>query len=193
MNNWSETELVRKLSEGDRMAYGVVFKLYYDRLFHFSLHYLNDSEASRDVVQDVFTNIWEDCAKFSEVRNLSSWLYTACKNNCLKKLDHLKVIQKHADALKYRQLQLAQNSLFDLDTSPVTFSEINSIINNVLEQLPEQTRKIFVLSRYENKKNREIAEELKISTKTVEANMTKALKLFRKSLSNYLPIAAFMI
>ncbi|MGQ7869235.1 RNA polymerase sigma-70 factor [Sunxiuqinia sp. sy24] len=191
MNTLNEKELLLKLSGGDQLAYGVVFKLYYDRLFYFALHYLNDNEMARDVVQDVFSCIWEDYARFSEIKNLSSWLHTLCKNQCLKKIEHIKVIQKHADALKYSQLLITQGALSELDTSPVAFNEISHIIDKTLEQLPKQTRRIFEMSRNENKKNREIAEELNISLKTVEANITKTLKLLRKSLRHYLPLVFF--
>ena len=193
MKEPKEKEILKSLSEGDQLAYGFVFKIYYDRLFRFALHYLNDDELAKDVVQDVFTSIWEDCKKFAQVNNLSSWLYTLTKNQCLKKIEHFKVKQKHDDALKYRQLNISLGSLNELDTSPITFNEIRKIVFESLNELPDQTRKIFEMSRFENKKNREIAEELNISIKTVEANITKTLKQLKKALNNYLPLAFFLM
>ncbi|SFF20436.1 RNA polymerase sigma-70 factor [Sunxiuqinia elliptica] len=193
MSTLKERELLLKLSNGDQLAYGVIFRLYYNRLFYFARHYLNDHEVAQDVVQDVFSDIWEDHHKFSKVRNLSSWLHTLCKNQCLKKIDHIKVMQKHERSLKYRELLIAQGALRDLDTSPVAFNEISEIIDKTLRQIPKQTRLIFEMSRNENKKNREIAKELNISQKTVEANISKALKLLRKSLHHYLPFLLFLI
>ncbi len=189
----NEKEILMKLSEGDQVSYGFVFKIYYQRLFRFALHYLNDDEIAKDVVQDVFAIIWEDCKKFAQVKNLSSWLYTLTKNQCLKKIDKLKVRQKHTDEIKYRQLNLSLSSLNELDTSPITFDEISTIINKTLENLPQQTRLIFEMSRFDDKKNREIADELNISIKTVEANMTKALKQLKTALNHYLPLVFFMI
>ena len=193
MENLSEKEILIRLAEGNKLAYGFVFKIYYERLFRFSLHYLNDNEAAKDVIQDVFASMLEDSKKFAQVKNLSSWLYTLTKNLSLKKIDQLKVRQKHADTLKYRQLSHSLDALNELDTSPITFNEISKIISDTLEQLPDQTRKIFELSRFENKKNREIAEELNISIKTVEANITKTLKHLKKALKHYLPLVFFMV
>ncbi|MDD4189806.1 MAG: RNA polymerase sigma-70 factor [Mangrovibacterium sp.] len=183
-----ERELIEKLAQGDQFSFGLVFHLYYSRLYHFALHYLNDEEASKDIIQDVFASVWIEKEKLAGVKNLSSWLYTIAKNLCLKKIDHLKVRQKHADELKYRYLNVIQLSLNDLDTSPVLFDEISRIMDQTLRQLPAQGRHIFELSRFENKKNAEIADELHISVKTVEAHITRALKDLRKALRHYLPV-----
>ena len=186
-----EIELLQKLTKGDSLAFAQLVNVYHERLQYFSLHYLNDREQAKDVVQDVFSAVWEDHQKFAEVKNLSSWLFTLTKNQCLKKIEHLKVRQKHANSLQYRQLELIKGSLDQLDTSPIIFDEINTIIQQTLEKLPPQSRRIFEMSRFENKKNREIAEELNISIKTVEAAVTKSLKLLRPALKHYLPIVFF--
>ncbi len=191
MSGYSEIEIIGKVSEGDVVAFGQLVGVYQHRLFHFSLHYLNNEESAKDVVQDVFSIVWEGRAKFTEIKNLSSWIYTLAKNQCLKKIDYLKVRQKHANNLKFRQLELMKESLSSLDTSPVIFDEIKVIISKTLESLSPQARQIFEMSRFENKKNREIAEELGISVKTVEANITKTLKLLKPALKHYLPIVFF--
>jgi RNA polymerase sigma-70 factor (ECF subfamily) len=190
---FNENELTKKLAQGDQYSFGLVFHIYHARLYHFAFHYLNDEEASKDIVQDVFSSVWEEKEKFREVRNLSSWLYTLTKNLCLKKIDHLKVRQKHSDELKYRYLSIVQHSLNDLDTSPVIFDEISRIIDHTLDQLPPLGRQIFELSRYGNKKNAEIAAELNISVKTVEAHITRALKDLRKALKNYMPFVIGLV
>ncbi|MGQ8338332.1 RNA polymerase sigma-70 factor [Sunxiuqinia sp. A32] len=193
MNSINEKEILVKLAKGDQFSFGLVFNIYFQRLYLFANQYLNDEESSKDVVQDVFSIIWKDKSKLAEVNNLSSWLYTLTKNQCLKKLDHLKVKQLHGDNLKYRTLTVLQSSLNDLETSPLIFDEINTIINQTLEKLPPQSRLVFELSRFENKKNREIADELNISLKAVEAHITRSLKVFRKALKNYLPLVLFLL
>ncbi len=191
MLNLTELELLLKLAKGDSDAFAYVVEVYQERLLHFSLHYLNNLEMAKDVVQDVFTTIWVEQEKFSKVNNLSSWLFTLAKNQSLKKIEHLKVSQKHISKLQYRQLNLVQDSLTHLDTSPLIFDEIDSIFKQTLAELPPQSKRIFEMSRFENKKNREIADELNISIKTVEAGITKALKLLRPALKQYLPIIFF--
>ncbi|QGY43465.1 RNA polymerase sigma-70 factor [Maribellus comscasis] len=191
MLNLTEKELIQNLAIGDSPAFTHVVEVYQERLLHFSFHYLNNREAARDVVQDVFAVIWENHEKFHKVKNLSSWLFTLTKNQCLKKIEHLKVAQKHLSSLRHKQLNLSQDSLSHLDTSPLIFNEIDSIFRQTLEKLSPQSRRIFEMSRFENKKNREIADELNISIKTVEACITKALKVLRPALKQYLPVVFF--
>ncbi|TKG89416.1 RNA polymerase sigma-70 factor [Puteibacter caeruleilacunae] len=193
MNQLSEIEILKELASGSTIAFAHVVKTYQERLSLFALHYLNDQETAKDVVQDVFSAVWESHKKFADVKNLSSWLYTMTKNHCLKRIDHLKVKQKHDDVLKYRQLELNKTALNELDTSPLIFDEINVIIEQTLTQLSPQARTIFEMSRFGNKKNKEIAEELNISLKTVEANITKCLKALRPALKNYLPLVIFLL
>ncbi|WP_321996582.1 RNA polymerase sigma-70 factor [Draconibacterium orientale] len=191
MRSLNEIELLQKLAAGDSLAFAQLVNVYHEHLLDFSMHYLNDREQARDVVQDVFSVIWEDHRKLGKINNLSSWLFTLTKNQCLKKIEHIKVRQKHSDMLRYRQLDIVQSSLNELDTSPVIFNEINTIILQTLDKLSPQNKRIFEMSRFNNMKNREIAEELNISVKTVEAGITKSLKLLRPALQQYLPIVFF--
>ena len=191
LKDQKEIDLVEKLAKGDALAFAEMVNVYRDRLQYFSLHYLGQEEIARDVVQDVFSDVWEGRSKIEEVKNLSSWLFSIAKNKCLKRIEHLKVQQKHANFLKYRQLQANHDALSQLDTSPMIFDEINEIIEINLAKLPAQTRRIFELSRFEKKKNREIAEELNLSIKTVEAGITKSLKILRPALQQYLPLIFF--
>uniref|UniRef100_UPI0032179AFA RNA polymerase sigma-70 factor n=1 Tax=uncultured Draconibacterium sp. TaxID=1573823 RepID=UPI0032179AFA len=188
MINQNEIKLLQNLAKGDSIAFAHIVDVYQERLLHFSFHYLNNLEMARDVVQDVFFIIWEDREKFYKVKNLSSWLFTLTKNQCLKRIERLKVSQNHLSKLQHKNLNLIQDSLNQLDTSPLIFNEINSIIKQTLAKLPSQSKRIFEMSRFEDKKNREIAEELNISIKTVEAGITRALKLLRPALKHYLPI-----
>jgi len=187
MSNLSEIDLLQNLAKGDSLAFNQVVRVYHERLLHFSMHYLNDRVYAKDIVQDVFLIVWENHQKFSEVRNLSSWMFSLTKNQCLKKIDYLKVRLNYSNDLLHRQLELAQSSLNQLDTTPLIFDEISTIINQTLAKLSPQSRNIFEMSRFQNKKNREIAEELHISLKTVESNITKSLKLLRPVLKDYLP------
>jgi len=187
MSNLSEIDLLQNLAKGDSLAFNQVVNVYHERLMNFSMHYLNDRVYAKDIVQDVFSIVWENNQQFSEVRNLSSWMFSLTKNQCLKKIDYLKVRLIHSNDLLHRQLELAQSSLNQLDTTPLIFDEINTIIQQTLAKLSPQSRNIFEMSRFKNKKNREIAEELHILLKTVESNITKSLKLLRPALKDYLP------
>jgi RNA polymerase sigma-70 factor, ECF subfamily len=92
-----------------------------------------------------------------------------------------------------RQLTIVQNSLNQLDTSPIIFEEISNILNSTLKKLPPKTKKIFELPRFDYKKNSEIAKDLGISIKSVEAHITESLKILRITLRNYLPFVIFLM
>ena len=110
------------------------------------------------------------------------------------RLRHEKVKQKHIErSTFYQQSQIYQSALEQLDTSEVTFKEMETIIKNTLDSLPPRCREVFVLSRYEGKKNREIADHCEISIKAVEAQITNALNIFRLSLKDFLPFLALML
>jgi RNA polymerase sigma-70 factor (ECF subfamily) len=193
LNKKSEKQIVENLSRGDKVAFGMLFSTYHERLYLFAIHYLNNKESAEDVIQDVFGYVWEKHQELVDVNNLSSWLFTITKNHCLKNIKHLKVVHKHSDELKYRQLDIVRTALDGLDTSPMMFEEITNTMNVTLESLSPQARRIFRMSRFEEKKNREIAEELGISVKTVEANMSKTLKVLRTRLKPYLPFLLYFL
>ena len=109
-------------------------------------------------------------------------------------LRHEKVKKKYAESSAYqKQNLLHQTALKQIDTTVITFQEIEKIIEQTLAELPGRCREVFVLSRIEGKKNQEIANELSISLKAVEAQITKALKTFRLTLKDYLPLVAFLL
>ena len=109
-------------------------------------------------------------------------------------LRHEKVKKKYkTEAAFQKQNSIYSEALSGLDTSTVTFQEIETIIEKTLSELPARCREVFILSRLEGKKNKEVAEALDISVKTVEAQITKALKTLRISLKDYLPLVAWLL
>jgi RNA polymerase sigma-70 factor (ECF subfamily) len=146
------------------------------------------------MVQDTFLILWESRQNLNEETNINAWLYTVARNNCLKKLRNDKSGKGSlfSHQINGLELEMNLNALSSLDSSELTFSEIERIIENTLAGLPPQCRKIFELSRFGNRKNKEIAEELGISVKAVEGQITKALKIFRITLKDYLPLVSYL-
>jgi RNA polymerase sigma-70 factor (ECF subfamily) len=145
-------------------------------------------------VQDAFITMLDKTPTFLNENQLQSYLYTNVKNNCLMFLRHEKVKKKYSDQKISIEAQFNLNfdALERLNTSPMTFMEIEQIINDTLEELPPRCREIFILSRFEGKKNNEIAGVLNISEKAVEAQITKALKVLKIALKDYLALLLFM-
>ena len=187
-------EIVSQFIKGDESSFKVIFNFFYPRIYHFVREYIPNDDLAENMVQDTFLILWEQKQNLNEETNLNAWLYTVARNNCLKKLRDNKSGKGSFFSAPFNGLELEVNlnALSSLDTSELTFSEIERVIETTLAGLPSQCRKIFELSRFENRKNKEIAEELEISLKAVEGQITKALKIFRKTLKDYLPLVSYL-
>ena len=186
-------DMIVLLNKRNEAAFEVVFNIYYPRLVAFASQYVSRDDALNQV-QDAFISILEKDLVFSFEGQLKSYLYTTVKNNCLMFLRHENVKKKFLEKKNaaISQINLNVQALERLDTSAMTFSEIEQIIKVTLDKLPPKCREVFVFSRFDGKRNTEVAELLNISEKCVEAHITKALKIFRVALSDYLAILIFL-
>ncbi|SMO32206.1 RNA polymerase sigma-70 factor, ECF subfamily [Saccharicrinis carchari] len=185
-------ELLELLNKKQEAAFEVVFSLYYPRLVYFAKEYVPHEDAE-GLVQDAFIAFWEKHPSLTNKFQLQSYLYTSVKNNCLMHLRHQKVKKRYDEmaALEMQNL-LHLSALKQLDTSIVSFQEIESIIERTMADLPPRCREIFTLSRFENKKNQEVAKALNISVKAVEAQISKALKVLKIALKDFLPLLTYL-
>ncbi len=188
-----EKYLFERISKGDEAAFKVIYNRYVPRLYYFVYEYIPHHDLVENIVQDALMVLWDKRSKLEENTNIGAYLFTVAKNNSLYKLRdqryRLKLFESDIDE---PELRANLDALSVLDTSLITMTEIEKIIEDTLNQLPPQCKTVFTLSRFEEKKNKEIAEELRISVKAVEGHISKALKLFRNSLKDYLPIMAFL-
>jgi RNA polymerase sigma-70 factor (ECF subfamily) len=169
----------RKIQQGDIQEFEKLFHKMYASLCHYALKFLNDMDSAEEVVQDLFYHYWKNREHIKINTSLKAYLYQATKNRCLKVIKHNAVRQKHIDSTMHNaEEQVNQAQTLESD-------ELAKIIEKTLSQLPERRRKIFIMSRFDGLKYKEIAKKLSISVKTVEADMGKALKLFRVNLKDY--------
>lgn len=173
---------------GEKVSFEFLYRFFFPKLEYFANQYLFDSEASKNIVQDVFVELWDRRVRFDNDTNIQSWLFTVTKNKSLKLINHLRSKNNYLTYIKSRQLNINYKSLADFDTSDLVFEELQEKIESSLEKLPPVCRKVFEMSRFEEKKNREIADELGINIKTVEAHISKALKRLKADLKDYLPL-----
>lgn len=181
-------EIVRKIKAGDQSAFESLYRFFYPRLSYFSGQYLPDAEMANSVAHDVFTELWERRASLENHTNIQAWLFTVAKNKSLKLIGRERSRQRYTDYLKSRQLDVNYQSLAAFNTDTFVFEELQQKVEQALARLSPPVRAVFEKSRFEEKKNREIAEELGISIKTVEAHISKALRLLRTELKDYLPL-----
>lgn len=192
MNSLSNA-IIELLNQKQEAAFEVMFNLYYPRLVRFAKEYVPYQDA-QSLVQDAFITFWKKNPAVSNESQLQSYMYTIVKNNCLMFLRHEKIKKGFADETEMKmQNQVYQSALEQLDTSEMAFHEIEAIIEKTLAELTPRCREVFVLSRLKGKKNHEVAQELNISTKAVEAQITKALKVFKGALKDFLPLLACLI
>ncbi|MCX6266153.1 MAG: RNA polymerase sigma-70 factor [Bacteroidetes bacterium] len=167
----------------DEHALEVLFRNHFIGLCRFALGYVKNEDAAREIVQDSFVNLWEKRDSIDLSKPVKSYLTTAVRNKCINYLRDHKKFSSDLLALE----NLSQDGMSDMPDKLVE-SEMRDQINRAIAELPEKCREVFTLSRYQNLKYQQIADKLKISVKTVETQMSKALQHMRIRLAEYLPI-----
>lgn len=172
---------ITKLS--DPSVFESVFHEQYDNLCGFAYRYVDEHHWAEEIVQGVFADLWEKAEEIKIRTTVESYLFGAVRHACLNHLKHQQVENKFQEFSKNNPDQVSQDFL--------ELSELEEEIKNALESLPEKCREIFEMSRFEEMKYKEISETLNISQKTVETQISRALKVLRKALNHYLGIIFF--
>jgi RNA polymerase sigma-70 factor (ECF subfamily) len=171
------------LRAGDITAFEMLFRTYYQPLCNYANTFVQDRDEAEEIVQSTFLSVWEKKETLEIRTAVKPYLYAMVRNACLNVIKHAKVKSQHAAF----ELAYAERSTESVART-VMASELETRIYHAMEALPQQCRIIFKLSRFEELKYQEIAEQLGISIKTVENQMGKALKIMREQLKDYLPI-----
>ena len=172
----NESHLVRNLSRGNLLAFNTLYKEFSGRLYRFAVGYLKSETEAEELVQEVFTIIWEKRADLKEELSFKSFLFTIAFN----------IIRKHFRTKSYFAEYFKSELNPDLDmqtTQKITYNSLYQYITELVNKLPERRKEIFIKSRFQGLTIKEIAEEMKISHKTVENQLTDALKFLRTNLN----------
>lgn len=171
------------------------FMKYQSRFIRFAYMYIRDEKATEDIVMEAMMSYWENRRRVGDISNVPSYVLMIVRNRCLNYLRREQVRMKMNDEMQRHfdwELNLRISSLESFDPSEVFSKEVQELVDRALSELGGRTRKIFVMSRYENKSNREIAEELGVSVKAIEYHITRALKRLRVDLKDYLGMLLFL-
>lgn len=171
-----------RIKLGDQQAFELLFRKFYVRLCAFSNKFLNDPEEAQEIVQEAFTKIWEGREDIDPEDSLKAYLFKIAQNLSLNRLRKKEVESRYIEIYKLVYIEQQEFSSHE----SLMAKELEEHIALSIDKLPTQCRKIFELSRNEGLKYREIADFLHISIKTVEVQMSKALRSLRTELGDYL-------
>lgn len=186
--------LFHSLANGDELAFEKLYKLYFPRLHSFSLKIINDSGLAKDVVQNVFIKIWETRTSFS-FENPEAFIYRMVRNASINYIRHLKVVDNLKSRVKDQYLgeELYYIDMVGNEPYILIEKELEDKILEVMNSLPDKCLTVFRMSRIEGLKNREIADQLEISIKSVEKHISKAMQIYRGNFADYLPLHIILL
>lgn len=167
------------------------YQKYYRRCVLYAKAYTFDSSVAEDLATDSMITFWQCLKEQRQIEEVLPFLFSIVRNKVLHYLRHEQVklqVHQSLETDEARELQLRISTLEACNPQDLYSSEIKKIINHTLEQMDAKTRKIFIYSRFEGKSNKEIAESMNISVKTVDYHISKALQALRVHLTDYLHI-----
>jgi RNA polymerase sigma-70 factor (ECF subfamily) len=160
------------------LSFEKLFRLYYQRLFLYACKFTDENTAN-DVLQDLFYSIWRDRDKSRLIQSPDQYLFAMVRHRCFQYL------KKKRDS-EVPDLQTEEYYFFDTGESVLQF-DIENRVNELFDSLPPRSREVFLLSRRKGLSNKEIADQLNISVKTVEKHITISIKHFKEALQTTYP------
>ena len=167
----SDYELIELIRAGNKNAFTQLYDKYWEELINSAFKILNNKDAAQDVVQEVFIELW-DKRKNLFIEKIPPYLHQSVRYSVFRYIRKSKMIVDNFDFLNNSQS-------VNTTEEDVDFNELSDMLEASIKELPEQCQKVFRLSRYENLSNREIANRLNISVRTVDNHISKALKNLR--------------
>jgi RNA polymerase sigma-70 factor, ECF subfamily len=180
----NDTHFIGLLAKRDESAFETIFKDNFKKLQSYAITIVSDENVAEEMVQNVFFKLWDRVEKINIQSSIAAYLYRAVYNESCNYLKHQKVKQGFFNYTKHAMSDISTEKA----SKKILVTELEQRIKNALNNLPEQCRTVFQLSRFEELKYQQIADTLGISIKTVEAQMGKALKIMRVKLVDYLPL-----
>ncbi|MCH7400846.1 RNA polymerase sigma-70 factor [Belliella kenyensis] len=185
MKNLQDESLVELIKQSNHLAFQAFYQRHWEQLYLKAYAILGHTQMAEDIIQDIFLDIWKNRERI-EIDKPIQYLSTCVKNSVFKVLQKQKVKQKHLDTLNTLELLVQAASTLDSN-------EIEQAIMKHLDQMPDRCKEIFILSRFENLSNKEIAEKLGLSAKTVENQIYRALKSLKTLMPQLLSMYFLLI
>ncbi len=185
---YSDEDLMREIRADNMFAFDALYWKYCKRVYKFAYSNLKIREEAENIMQDVFLNLWENRHKVEKDSSIKSYIFTITYNSAIS------VIRKKASETRFVEYL---KSLQEINEDPVNikleFNELNNMLDEIIDSLPERQKEAYLLHRDEGLKYFEISERLNISVNTIENHMSRALKTIRSKLGNYSMIPLLFI
>jgi len=179
-----DNELIIALNKGDLTAFRQLYSEYYIPLCVYANHFTKRKDIAEEIVQDVFLNIWEQREQLRIISSLKAYLFTSTRNQCLNHLKHLQVVMEYNDY--YTQLLKDAQDYYIISQesgdSIMIANELEQSLKEAIDLLPDGCRKVFLMSRFDGLKHKDIAEKLGITLNTVDKQMSIAISKLKESL-----------
>lgn len=185
---YDENVLISQLRQGDEVAFERLYNRYWEKLLTLAYHRTGSMETAKELLQEVFANLWRRREQLHIQTTFAAYIFSAMKYTILDFIRSQAVKEKYIEAIKKTAIE-SDNSTIHL----MAYDELSTIIEKEICKLPEKCQQVFRLSRMEHYSNKEIAEKLHISPKTVENQITKALRVLRANLQEFTPYLSLFL
>lgn len=172
----SDQSLVEQIKVGNRIAFNDLYNRYWEKLYRFAFNFLKNDSIAQDIVQNIFLDLWNRKSTI-EITNISSYFFQSVRFQSLKELKRLPQLDIHE---QYFQEEFSSR----ITENEVDYNELKENLTRCLDDFPDKQRRIFEMSRFESMSNKEIAQELDLSPRTVEWHIHSVLKSLKSSLTN---------
>ena len=183
----NDKQIFEAIKHDDHGAFEMVFREYYRAMTAYAFRFLGDLAESESIVQDVFLRLWQKRQEIMIASSLQNYLFKSVKNHCINYIEHEKIKSGYQGMVIKNETDRSEYSEFFLEFG------LKQKIDAAIAALPEKRQEIFRLAREDGLKYREIADQLKLSVKTVETQMTLALKQLRESLKEFKNLVMFFL
>lgn len=173
-----DSRLIALLREGDPLSFEILFQKYYVRFYNFVFNLTKNSQAAEDIIQNVFMKIWINRASLRPDQSIHNYIYV------LSKREMLNHIRDRKAYVQVERLVMAEQPSEEVTDQSMSLKELDERIRRFIADMPEQRRKVFILSRYRGLTNKEIAEMMGLSVRTVDRHINLALTSLKKEFMN---------
>ncbi len=187
MNNL-ENNLFLRIKRGDRKAFDRLFEDNFEALCNYAFLLVRDETAAEEISTEVFYRLWFKRNEIHITVSLKKYLLKSVYNVSMNYLNHIGIVKHYKDLtiVMHREKEIFSGNYSTSPLAILEYDELEAMVNDVIDNLPDQCRKVFTMNRLEGMKYREIAEVLNISLSTVKYHMSTALNALRDKLNGYL-------